>query len=91
LIVLKASPVGGLQKEFEYNFMKLSEQKLYIGNRYVDATSGKTFDTSNPATGETICQVQMACLCIRESDLRTGTQPLNTTPALKASTLNWVM
>jgi betaine-aldehyde dehydrogenase len=42
--------------------MKLTEQKLFIGNRYVDATSGKTFDTINPATGETICQVQMAGL-----------------------------
>jgi betaine-aldehyde dehydrogenase len=40
--------------------MKLAEQKLYIGGRYVDASSGETFDTVNPATGEIICKVQKA-------------------------------
>jgi len=38
----------------------LSEQKLYIGGRYVDATSGETFETINPATEETICRIQCA-------------------------------
>src|SRR5713101_7449419 len=28
--------------------------KLFIGGRWVDAASGKTFPTVNPATGETI-------------------------------------
>ncbi|ASJ76315.1 betaine-aldehyde dehydrogenase [Granulosicoccus antarcticus] len=38
----------------------LAEQTLYINGRYVDATSGETFDTVNPATGEVICRVQQA-------------------------------
>ena len=29
-------------------------QRLYIGGAYVDATSGETFDTLDPATGETL-------------------------------------
>lgn len=35
-------------------------QRLYIGGGYVDATSGKTFDTFDPATGELLAQVQQA-------------------------------
>jgi len=38
----------------------LPEQKLYIHGRYVDAVSGETFEDVNPATGEVICQVQVA-------------------------------
>ena len=38
----------------------LPEQKLYIGGRYVDAASGEAFETINPATGEVICEVQLA-------------------------------
>lgn len=40
--------------------MKLPEQKLYIGGRYEDATSGETFETINPATGQVITTVQHA-------------------------------
>ncbi len=36
------------------------EQRLYIGGRYVDAKSGKAFETLNPATNEVICTVQEA-------------------------------
>jgi len=32
--------------------------KLFIDNEWVDAVSGNTFPTVNPATGETICTVQ---------------------------------
>jgi acyl-CoA reductase-like NAD-dependent aldehyde dehydrogenase len=32
-------------------------QQLLIGGKRVDAVSGRTFPTINPATGETICQV----------------------------------
>ncbi|WP_020592132.1 betaine-aldehyde dehydrogenase [Kiloniella laminariae] len=39
---------------------KLPTQKLYINGGYVDATSGQTFETINPATGEVICDVQIA-------------------------------
>jgi betaine-aldehyde dehydrogenase len=35
-------------------------QRLYIGGAYVDATSGETFDTLDPATGETLANVQQA-------------------------------
>ncbi|SAL78677.1 betaine aldehyde dehydrogenase [Caballeronia peredens] len=36
------------------------EQRLYIGGEYVDATSGETFDTLDPASGETLARVQQA-------------------------------
>ena len=32
-------------------------QKLLIDGKRVDAVSGRTFPTINPATGETLCQV----------------------------------
>ncbi len=38
----------------------LPTQRLYINGRYVDATSGETFETVNPATNRTICEVQQA-------------------------------
>ncbi len=40
--------------------MRLPDQKLHIGGVAVDASSGETFDTVNPATGETLCRVQQA-------------------------------
>ena len=36
-------------------------QRLYVGGRYVDSSSPQTFESVNPATGETICSVQVAC------------------------------
>src|SRR5262245_23848964 len=36
---------------------KVADQKMLIGGKWVDSQSGKTFDTQNPATGETICRV----------------------------------
>lgn len=42
--------------------MQFSEQKLFIGGQYVDSSSGKTFVTTNPATNEPLCQVQLANL-----------------------------
>ena len=36
---------------------KVKDQPLLIGGKWVDSLSGKTFATTNPATGETICQV----------------------------------
>src|SRR5580698_1245603 len=32
-------------------------QRLLIGGRFVDAASGRTFETPNPATGETLASV----------------------------------
>src|SRR5947209_17492863 len=36
---------------------KVADQKLFVGGKWVDAASGKTFDTLNPSTGEVICRV----------------------------------
>ena len=36
---------------------KVKDQPMFIGGKWVDSQSGKTFPTLNPATGETICQV----------------------------------
>jgi aldehyde dehydrogenase (NAD+) len=33
------------------------QQPMFIGGKWQDSVSGKTFPTINPATGETICQV----------------------------------
>src|SRR5262249_37871222 len=34
-----------------------AEEPMFIGGKWVDSVSGKTFATLNPATGEPICQV----------------------------------
>ena len=39
---------------------RFEEQKLYIGGRYVDSSSGARFETINPANGEVLAQVQRA-------------------------------
>ncbi len=36
---------------------QVKDQPLFIGGKWQDSASGKTFATINPATGETICQV----------------------------------
>src|SRR5437588_1768459 len=36
---------------------QVKDQPLFIGGKWLDSVSGKTFPTVNPATGETICQV----------------------------------
>lgn len=36
---------------------KVKDQPMFIGGKWVDSASGKTFPTLNPATGEAICQV----------------------------------
>jgi aldehyde dehydrogenase (NAD+) len=36
---------------------KVKDRPLFIGGKWLDSVSGKTFPTTNPATGETICQV----------------------------------
>jgi len=36
---------------------QVKDQPLFIGGKWLDSVSGKTFVTTNPATGETICQV----------------------------------
>ena len=39
---------------------RFAQQQLYIGGQYVDATSGQTFDSINPATGEVLATLQRA-------------------------------
>ncbi|MCT8155680.1 aldehyde dehydrogenase family protein, partial [Klebsiella aerogenes] len=39
---------------------RMAEQQLYIHGKFVAATSGKTFETINPATGEVLATVQAA-------------------------------
>jgi aldehyde dehydrogenase (NAD+) len=36
---------------------KVKDQPLFIGGKWLDSVSGKTFATVNPATAQTICQV----------------------------------
>src|SRR5215831_13076980 len=36
---------------------KVKDQPLLIDGKWLDSVSGKTFPTTNPATGEVICQV----------------------------------
>jgi aldehyde dehydrogenase (NAD+) len=38
----------------------VKDQPLFIGGKFVDSVSGKTFPAINPATGETLCQVAEA-------------------------------
>ncbi len=33
------------------------QEPMFIAGKWVGSTSGKTFPTINPATGETICQI----------------------------------
>jgi aldehyde dehydrogenase (NAD+) len=44
-------------KPARYAPPKVKDQPMFIGGKWVDSQSGKTFATQNPATGETICQV----------------------------------
>jgi aldehyde dehydrogenase (NAD+) len=39
---------------------QVKDQPLFIGGKFVDSHSGKTFAAINPASGETICQVAEA-------------------------------
>jgi aldehyde dehydrogenase (NAD+) len=36
---------------------KVKDQPLFIGGKWLDSVSGKTFPTVNPSTGDAICQV----------------------------------
>ena len=36
---------------------KVKDQPLFIGGKWLDSVSGKTFGTTNPATGDVICRV----------------------------------
>ena len=38
---------------------EIKRTQLFINNEYVDCVSGKTFESVNPATEETICMVSI--------------------------------
>ncbi len=40
--------------------IQIKPGKLFIGGKWVDAASGKTFATTNPATGETLTMLAEA-------------------------------
>src|SRR5207244_9590319 len=44
-------------KKQAVNPATVKDQPLFIGGKWQDSVSGKTFETLNPATGEAICQV----------------------------------
>ncbi|MFB9127199.1 betaine-aldehyde dehydrogenase [Paraburkholderia dipogonis] len=59
-------------------------QRLYIGGGYVDATSGETFDTLDPATGETLASVQQAAAADVDRAVRSAQQGQREWAALTA-------
>ncbi|MFM0397360.1 betaine-aldehyde dehydrogenase [Paraburkholderia phytofirmans] len=59
-------------------------QGLYIGGGYVDATSGETFDTLDPATGETLASVQQASAADVDRAVRSAQQGQREWAALTA-------
>ena len=40
---------------------RMAEQQLYIHGGYTSATSGRTFETINPANGNVLATVQAVC------------------------------
>ncbi|MDP3817293.1 betaine-aldehyde dehydrogenase [Pseudomonas sp.] len=52
---------------------RFDEQKLYIGGRYVEASSGNTFESINPATGEVLATLQRASQADLELAVATAT------------------
>ena len=49
-----------IKNEFQYFYVFITLKKLFINNEFVDAKSGKTFETINPANGKTIARVAEA-------------------------------
>lgn len=49
-------------------------QQLYIGGKRVKATSGKTFQTTNPANGEILADVQVASLADVDAAIASANQ-----------------
>jgi betaine-aldehyde dehydrogenase len=51
---------AAINNDQRYAMPRFEDQKLYIHGQYVDATSGETFQTVNPANGEVLANVQIA-------------------------------
>uniref|UniRef100_A0A0E0MYQ5 Aldehyde dehydrogenase 1 n=1 Tax=Oryza rufipogon TaxID=4529 RepID=A0A0E0MYQ5_ORYRU len=52
-----AAANGGDSKGFEVPKLEIKFTKLFINGRFVDAVSGKTFETRDPRTGEVIAKI----------------------------------
>ena len=48
--------------------------RLYIHGQYADASSGKTFDSINPATGKVIATIQQASQADIEAAVKSATE-----------------
>jgi aldehyde dehydrogenase (NAD+) len=53
-------PTATAEKTRSVKAPTVKDQPLFIGGKFVDSISGKTFAAINPATGATICQVAEA-------------------------------
>ena len=51
-----ATATAPCQVEKPSSRRKVKDQPLFIGGKWVDSVSGKTFETLNPATGEVIAR-----------------------------------
>ena len=51
---------GPVADMYDLHMDTLETRKLYIGGAPVDAHSGQSFPTINPATGKVLCEVQVA-------------------------------
>jgi aldehyde dehydrogenase (NAD+) len=58
----------------------VKDQPLFIGGKFVDGHSGKTFAAINPATGETLCQVAEADGADVDRAVKAARQALETGP-----------
>ncbi|XP_052135579.1 aldehyde dehydrogenase family 2 member C4-like [Oryza glaberrima] len=54
---MAAAANGGDSKGFEVPKLEIKFTKLFINGRFVDAVSGKTFETRDPRTGEVIAKI----------------------------------
>jgi len=60
----------------------MDSQRLYIHGGYVEATSGETFDTVNPATATTLATVQHACPADVDAAVRSARDGFSTWSAM---------
>ncbi|MCI0377116.1 MAG: aldehyde dehydrogenase family protein [Gemmataceae bacterium] len=59
---------------------KVRDQQLFIGGKWADSASGKSFPTINPATGDTLCQVAEADATDVDRAVQTARKALESGP-----------
>jgi aldehyde dehydrogenase (NAD+) len=62
----------------------VKDQPLFIGGKFVDGSSGKTFPAINPATGATLCQVAEAGKADVDKAVKAARKALDAGPWSKA-------